>query len=133
MIELQPTRLPPARDVGSRENQQLVDLTLGESHYLPGGFAPPDPPTRALAGTPYPAPCAWLTRCARSRLIMSRGPAKAQRDQRRGLNQETDRNQRQAHERRVRGASHEIENAERRDRDRRNRGIAELARQRRQV
>src|SRR4051794_12709033 len=28
--------------------------------YLPGGFAPPDPPARSLAGTPYPAPFAWL-------------------------------------------------------------------------
>jgi hypothetical protein len=35
---------------------------------LAGGFAPPDPPTRSLAGTPaIPAPLAWLTRCARSR------------------------------------------------------------------
>jgi hypothetical protein len=28
---------------------------------------PSDSPTRTLAGTPYPTPCAWLTRCARSR------------------------------------------------------------------
>ena len=33
---------------------------------FPGGFAPPDPPTRALAGAPSPAPFAWLTRFARS-------------------------------------------------------------------
>jgi thiamine biosynthesis lipoprotein len=32
----------------------------------PGGFAPPDPPTRSLAGPPRPAPLAWLTRDARS-------------------------------------------------------------------
>src|SRR6266568_1060482 len=31
---------------------------------MPGGFAPPDPPARSLAGTPMiPAPLAWLTRC----------------------------------------------------------------------
>src|SRR4029077_7752670 len=32
----------------------------------PGGFAPPDPPARSLAGAPRPPPFAWLTRCTRS-------------------------------------------------------------------
>src|SRR5437764_1447726 len=33
------------------------------NHFDPGGFAPPDPPTRVLAGTPsIPAPHAWLAR-----------------------------------------------------------------------
>src|SRR6266545_4166984 len=32
----------------------------------PGGFAPPAPPTRSLAGSQHPA---WLTRCARSFFI----------------------------------------------------------------
>src|ERR687888_61308 len=31
--------------------------------FCPGGFAPPDPPTRSFAGAPGPAPLAWLTRC----------------------------------------------------------------------
>src|SRR5688500_2278316 len=36
---------------------------------LPGGFAPPDPPTRSLAGSPMiPAPLAWLTRWSLVRL-----------------------------------------------------------------
>src|SRR5262249_15064869 len=49
-------------------------LLLGHllSFNKPGGFAPPDPPTRSLAGTPViPAPPAWLTRYARSRGIAS--------------------------------------------------------------
>src|SRR5919206_157633 len=41
----------------------------------PGGFAPPDPPTRSLAGAPGPAPRAWLTRDARSRCYRGLRPA----------------------------------------------------------
>jgi len=31
--------------------------------FLSEGLRPSDSPTRSLAGTPYPAPFAWLTRC----------------------------------------------------------------------
>jgi hypothetical protein len=36
-------------------------MTL-RTRFNPGGFAPPAPPTRSLAGAPGPAPLAWLTR-----------------------------------------------------------------------
>ena len=46
-----------------------ADLRLVVHHHdasfhllCPGGFAPPVPPARSLAGTPYPAPLTWLTR-----------------------------------------------------------------------
>src|SRR3954447_9161766 len=41
----------------------------------PRGFAPPAPPARSLAGAPGPAPLAWLTRVARSRVSLSTAPS----------------------------------------------------------
>jgi len=38
----------------------------GETSPKPNGEGGPDPPARSLAGTPGPAPFAWLARCARS-------------------------------------------------------------------
>src|SRR5258708_40225298 len=37
-------------------------MSVRVSIYFPGGFAPPDPPTRSLAGHPWPARLACLTR-----------------------------------------------------------------------
>src|SRR4029079_3936718 len=49
------------RESRGQQDQQRVEPP--EIHYFPGGFAPPDPPTRSLAGTPTgPAPLAWLPR-----------------------------------------------------------------------
>ena len=43
--------------------------------FSPGGFAPPDPRARSLAGAPCPAPLAWLTRCRSFAFLFSvRGP-----------------------------------------------------------
>src|SRR6185436_7122735 len=38
----------------------------GETSPKPNGEGGPEPPARSLAGTPGPAPFAWLARCARS-------------------------------------------------------------------
>src|SRR6266545_1024685 len=38
-------------------------------YFLPGGFAPPDPPTRSLAGTPTPLRSRGSLAIARSRRI----------------------------------------------------------------
>jgi CubicO group peptidase (beta-lactamase class C family) len=46
---------------------RVVANVSDPSSFSPGGFAPPGPPARSLAGTPaIPAPLAWLTRAARS-------------------------------------------------------------------
>src|SRR5918992_4579868 len=57
----------------------VADDVVVALHFVPGGFAPPDPPTRSLAGTPkIPAPFAWLTRCARSLAACFNGPVTGQ-------------------------------------------------------
>src|SRR4029079_17855023 len=58
----QPLGDQPAVVLGSAENLRAVALDdKSNLHALPGGFAPPDPPARSLAGTSGPAPFAWLT------------------------------------------------------------------------
>src|SRR5262249_53598582 len=48
------------------------EMTPGVDHDLPAGLAPPPPPARSLAGTPGPAPFAWLARCRSLAAVISR-------------------------------------------------------------
>src|SRR5947209_8340502 len=54
-------RLWAAAEPSRRDRLLADDRVL----FLPGGFAPPDPPARSLVGPRGPTPLAWVTRCAR--------------------------------------------------------------------
>jgi hypothetical protein len=55
---------PPCRAEAATRRRRIAWLTRDARSFSPGGFAPPVPPTRSLAGAPGPAPLAWLTRCS---------------------------------------------------------------------